>query len=70
MNMNSGMGFPYQIINLGFMLQRTTNDNEMTKIKKVYILLFSDIYKIQIVQKIARLSSKGRFNQPSLFLIH
>jgi hypothetical protein len=68
--MNSGMGFPYQIINLGFMLQRTTNDNEMTKIKKVYILLFSDIYKIQIVQKIARLSSKGRFNQPSLFLIH
>jgi len=69
MNMNSGMGFPYQIINLGS-LQHTTSDNEMTKIKKVYILLFSDIYKIQIVQKIVRLSSKGRFNQPSLFLIH
>jgi hypothetical protein len=38
--MNSGMGFPYQIINLGFMLPHATGDNEMTKIKKVYILLF------------------------------
>jgi len=33
-------------------------------------LLFSDIYRIQIVQNITQLSSKGRFNQPLLFLIH
>jgi hypothetical protein len=33
-------------------------------------LLFLDKYRIQIVQNIAQVSSKGRFNQPSLFLIH
>jgi hypothetical protein len=63
--MNSGMGFPYQIINLGFMLPHTTNDDEMTQKKKglcLKFLLFSDIYWIQIVQKTAQLSSKGRFN--------
>jgi len=54
------------------MLLHTTNDDEMTKENKglhLKILLFSNIYKIQIVQKTAQLS-KGRFNQPPLFLIH
>jgi hypothetical protein len=32
-------------------------------------LLFLDLYRIQIVQNIAQLSSKGRFNQPPLFLL-
>jgi hypothetical protein len=33
-------------------------------------LLFSDIYRIQIVQNTTQLSLKGRFNQPTLLLIH
>jgi len=40
MNMNSGMGFPYQIINLGFLLPHITSDDEMTQKKKVYIWKF------------------------------
>jgi hypothetical protein len=47
------------------MLPHTTNDDEMTQKKKglcLKFLLFSDIYWIQIVQKTAQLSSKGRFN--------
>jgi hypothetical protein len=57
--MNSGMGFPYQIINLGFVLLCTTSDNEMTKKTKglhLKFLIFSN------VQKITQLSYKGRFN--------
>jgi hypothetical protein len=49
------------------------NDNEMTKKEKgLYLktLLFSDIYKIQIVQNTTQLSSKGRFYQTPMFLIH
>jgi hypothetical protein len=34
MNMNSAMGFPYQIINLAFMLPHTTNDDEMIQKKR------------------------------------
>jgi len=52
------------------MLLCITNDNEITKNKKglhLKTLLFSDIYKIQ---NISQLSSKGRFTQPPLFLIH
>jgi hypothetical protein len=36
MDMNSGMGFPYQIINLGFVLPHNTSDDEMSLKKKVY----------------------------------
>jgi hypothetical protein len=55
------------IINLGFTLLCTTSDDEMTKKKKglhLKNLLFSCIYiyKIQIVQNTAQLSSKGTFN--------
>ncbi len=53
----------YIIIKLGLCVLRTTNDNEMTKINKglhLKFLLFSDIYKIQIVQNTTQ-SSKGRF---------
>jgi hypothetical protein len=62
--------FKYQ--NLGFALL-CTSDDEMTKKKKglhMKTLLFSDIYRIQIIQKITQLLSKGRFNQSPLFLIH
>jgi len=55
------------------MLLCTTNDNEMTKKKKGFTFenfVISDMYRIQIVQNTAQLSSKGRFNQPPLFLIH
>jgi len=57
-------------INLGFVLLHPTNDDEMTKKKKVYIWKLIYIRKIQIVQNTAQLSSKGKFNQPPLFLIH
>jgi hypothetical protein len=63
-------------INLGSALLRTTNVNEMTPKKKnkkslhLKFLLFSDIYRIQIVQNIAQLSSKGRFDLSPLFLNH
>jgi hypothetical protein len=59
-------------MNLGFVLLHTTNDDEMTPKKKLHLnfLLFLDIYRIEIVQNTAQLSSKGRFNQPILFLIH
>jgi uncharacterized membrane protein len=61
---------------LGFVLLHTTKNHEMTKKKQkqkclhLKTLLFSDLYRIQIVQKTTQLSSKGRFNQPPLFLIH
>jgi len=58
---------------LGSTLLHTIRDNEMTKKKGVLHLknlLFSNIYRIQIVQNIVQLSSKGGFNQPPLFLIH
>jgi hypothetical protein len=58
---------------LGSMLLSITSDNKMTKKNKgahLKTLLFLDIYRIQILQNITQLSSKGRFNQSSLFLIH
>ncbi len=61
----------YELINLGSALLHTTNDNEMTKKKTglhLKTLLFLNIYRIQIVQNTTQLSSKGRFNQPPLFL--
>jgi hypothetical protein len=42
--MNSGMGFPYRIINLGFVLLCPTSDNEMTK-KKRFTFENLDIFK-------------------------
>jgi len=69
----------YNKKNLGFVLLCSISDNEMTKKKgggglHLKILLFSYIYiyiyRNQIVQNTAQLSSKGRFNQPPLFLIH
>ncbi len=61
--------------NLGSILLDNTSGDEMSKIKikiGLYLkfLLFSDIYKIQIVQNNVQLSSKVRFNQSPLFLIH
>jgi hypothetical protein len=52
---------------LGFaLLYTTTSEDEMTKKRKkglhLKILLVLNIYKIQIVQNIAQLSSKGRLN--------
>jgi hypothetical protein len=51
---------------LGFALLYTTSDDEMTKKERkglhLKTLLFLNIYNIQIVQNIAQLSSKGRFN--------
>jgi hypothetical protein len=58
---------------LGFVLLHTTKDHEMTKKQKglhLKTLLFSDLYRVQIVQKTTQLSSKGTFNHPPLFLIH
>jgi hypothetical protein len=57
----------YDFIYLGSMLLHTTSNDEMTKKKKkkglhLKTLLFSDIYRIQIVYKTDWLSSKGRFN--------
>jgi hypothetical protein len=56
------------------MLLHTINDDEMIKNGggglHLKTLLFSYIYRIQIVQNTTQLSSKGRFNQPPLFLIH
>jgi hypothetical protein len=61
------------------MLLHITSDDEMTQKKRglhLKSLLFSCIYiyihthRTQILQNIAQLSSKGRFNQPPLFLIH
>jgi len=63
---------------LGFALLHSTSHEEMTKNKKtkkqkkglhLRTLLFLDIYRIQILQNIAQLSSKGGFNQSSFFLI-
>jgi hypothetical protein len=54
------------IIKLGSANLHTNSDNEMTKKKKVYIWNFCYfqiyIYRIQIVQNTAQLSSKGRFD--------
>jgi hypothetical protein len=56
-----------------------TSDDETTKKKRglhLKTLLFSCIYiyiythRTQILQNIAQLSSKGRFNQSPLFLIN
>ncbi len=49
--------------NLGSALLHTTSGDEMNQKKGLYLnfLLFSDIYKIQIVQNIVQLPSKGRF---------
>ncbi len=57
------------IFNLGSALLCTS---KKTKKKGLHLktLLFSDIHRIQIVQNIAQLSSKGRFNLSSMFLIH
>jgi hypothetical protein len=58
-------------INLGSELLHITSDNEMTKINKcLHLKKKTDIYRIQIAQNTAQLSSKGRFNQSPLFLIH
>jgi hypothetical protein len=58
------------------MLIRTTNGNEMTKKKgggggsHLKTLLFSDIYKIQIVQNTTQLSSRGDLiNHPYFYII-
>ncbi len=54
----------YDFIYLGSMLLHTTSNDEVTKKKKkglhLKTLLFSDIYKIQIVQNCP--ISKGRFH--------
>jgi hypothetical protein len=49
------------------MTQKKQNQKKGTHLKT---LLFLDINKIQIVQNIAHLSTKGRFNQSLLFLIY
>jgi hypothetical protein len=59
-----------QVLNLGYTLLHSTSDGEMKKKIHLKKNLFSYIYKIQIVQNIAQLSSKGSFNHPPLFLIH
>jgi len=55
---------------LGSALLHTTSDDEMKKKKKkglhLKTLLFQYIYIIQIVQNIAQLSSKGRFDLATL----
>jgi hypothetical protein len=52
-------------------LLRITSDNEMTPKKKGFtfenFVIFGYIYRIQIVQHIAQLSSKGRFYWSPLF---
>ncbi len=61
------------LIQLGLNVATHYSDDEMKKEKKglhLKTLLFSYMYRIQIVQNIAQLSSKGRFNQPLMFLIH
>jgi hypothetical protein len=59
----------WRFINLGYVLLCTTSDKK-NKGLHLKTLLFSSIYRIQIVQNTTQLSSKGIFNQPPLFLIH
>jgi len=49
--------------------QKTKKKQKQKKGLHLRTLLFLDIYRIQILQNIAQLSSKGGFNQSSFFLI-
>ncbi len=55
------------------MLLHTTNSNEMTKKKGGFTFenfVFSDIYKIQIIQNTTQLSSRGDLiNHPYFYII-